>query len=66
MPFSKRGKNPTCQLSLTHNGPFGFKADLTVNVGAKYNGKFGNLYFYDSNRSCNEKKKSKIAIGDSI
>lgn len=54
------GKNPTCQLSLTHNGPFGFKADLTVNVGAKYNGKFGNLYYYDSDGKMVYRNSGKI------
>lgn len=54
------GKNPTCQLSLTHNGSFGFKADLTVNVGAKYNGKFGNLYYYDSDGKMVYRNSGKI------
>lgn len=40
------GNNPTCQLSLTHNGTFGFKAELAVNVGSEYSGKYGNLYYY--------------------
>lgn len=38
----------TRQLSLTHNGDFGFKASLTVEVGSEYEGKFGNLYYHDS------------------
>lgn len=54
------GKNPTCQLSLTHNGPFGFKADLTVNVGAEYSGKFGNLYYYDSDGKMVYRNSGKI------
>lgn len=41
--------DPTRQLSLTHNGDFGFKGKLTVNVGNQYAGQFGNLYYYDSN-----------------
>ena len=36
------------QLSLTHNGPFGFRADLTLNLGSEYHGRTGNLYYYDS------------------
>lgn len=40
--------NPIKQLSLTHNGDFGFKATLNVNVGSEYVGKYGNLYYYDS------------------
>lgn len=40
--------NPVQQISLTHNGDFGFQASLTLNVGAQYEGKYGNLYYYDS------------------
>lgn len=43
------GDNPTQQLSLTHEGSFGFKATLTMNAGTEYAGKNGNLYWYDSN-----------------
>ncbi len=42
------GDNPVRQISLTHNGDFGFKATLTMNAGAEYSGKYGNLYYYDS------------------
>lgn len=42
------GDNPVRQLSLTHNGNFGFKAKLTMNLGAEYSGKYGNLFYYDS------------------
>ena len=42
------GDNPAKQLSLAHNGDFGFLATLTVNVGAENAGRFGNLYYYDS------------------
>lgn len=42
------GDNPIKQLSLTHTGDFGFKADLSFNIGSEYNGKYGNLYYYDS------------------
>ncbi len=42
------GDNPTMQLSLAHNGDFGFRASLTINVGSEHAGKFGNLYYYDS------------------
>ena len=37
------GDNPTQQLSLTHEGDFGFTATLTMNAGAEYAGKNGNL-----------------------
>ena len=39
---------PVKQLSLTHNGDFGFKGQLSLNLGAEYQGKYGNLYYYDS------------------
>ncbi len=42
------GDNPIRQLSLAHEGDFGFKASLTVNVGSKHSGQFGNLYYHDS------------------
>lgn len=42
------GDNPVQQLSLTHNGDFGFRAELSFNIGSEYAGKYGNLYYYDS------------------
>ena len=42
------GDNPIRQLSLAHEGDFGFKATLTVNVGAEHAGQYGNLYYHDS------------------
>ena len=42
------GGKPATQLSLTHNGEFGFRANLTFNLGSEYNGQIGNLYYYDS------------------
>lgn len=42
------GDNPTRQLSLAHEGDFGFKATLTVNMGTEYAGRYGNLYYHDS------------------
>lgn len=39
---------PATQLSLTHNGEFGFRADLTLNLGSENSGSYGNLYYYDS------------------
>ena len=44
------GDNPIRQLSLAHEGDFGFKASLTVNVGSEHSGQFGNLYYHDSDR----------------
>ena len=43
------GSNPTKQISLAYNGDFGFKANLSFNIGSEYQGKYGNLYYYDSN-----------------
>ena len=43
------GDQPTRQISLTHNGDFGFKASLSINLGSENAGQFGNLYYYDSN-----------------
>lgn len=42
------GGKPTRQLSLTHNGDFGFTANLVLNLGSEHSGEFGNLYYYDS------------------
>lgn len=42
------GSNPLRQLSLVHEGDFGFKSTLTVNIGAEHAGKHGNLYYHDS------------------
>ena len=42
------GDKPTKQLSLTHEGDFGFKATLSVNMGNEHAGNFGSLYYYDS------------------
>lgn len=43
------GDRPTTQLSLTHNGDFGFRATLKINVGDEHAGELGNLFYYDSN-----------------
>ncbi|MCI8504628.1 MAG: hypothetical protein HFI67_00365 [Lachnospiraceae bacterium] len=42
------GNSPVRQLSLVHEGDFGFKATLTINIGKKYAGLYGNLYYHDS------------------
>lgn len=39
---------PATQITLAHNGEFGFRADLTVNLGAEHSGSTGHLYYYDS------------------
>lgn len=42
------GTNPVEQISLTHDGDFGFAAVLTLNMGDQNAGKKGNLYYHDS------------------
>lgn len=39
--------NEVINLSLTHDGEFGFKAILTIDAGAKNAGMYANLYYYD-------------------
>ncbi len=43
------GSNPSMQISLAHEGDFGFKATLRVGVGSEHAGKYGNLYYHDKN-----------------
>nr|MDE5741840.1 hypothetical protein [Oscillospiraceae bacterium] len=40
------GDKTTVQLTLRHNGDFGFTGTLNVPVGKANNGKFANLYYY--------------------
>lgn len=44
---SVAGDNLTIQMSLKHDGAFGFKAYLTVNVGKKYADNQAELYYYN-------------------
>jgi len=39
------------QLSLAHEGEFGFKANLKVNVGAEHAGKNAKLYYYNADKT---------------
>ena len=39
---------PARQITLVHDGEFGFKAILTINVGSQYEGESGNLYYYNN------------------
>ena len=43
------GSNPSMQISLAHEGDFGFKATLRIGVGSEHAGKYGNLYYHDKN-----------------
>lgn len=40
----------TIQLSVAHNGEFGFTATLTLSLGKEYQGKYGNLYYYNNGK----------------
>lgn len=41
-------KDKTCmQISLNHNGEFGFGATLTLNVGKEQAGRYARLYYYN-------------------
>ena len=42
------GDSKTVQIDLRHNGDFGFTAELTVDLGDKYSGKYANSYCYKS------------------
>jgi hypothetical protein len=42
------GSNNVQQISLRHEGNFGFKATLTMKAPTNEAGKYGNLYWYDS------------------
>ena len=41
------GDNASIELSLAHDGEFGFTATLRLYVGTQYNGKYANLYYYN-------------------
>ncbi len=38
----------TVQITLQHNGEFGFEASLKLNVGKEHAGQYGNLYYYNN------------------
>lgn len=42
------GKKSVMQISLAHNGEFGFTATLTINMKAQNAGLFANLFHYNS------------------
>lgn len=41
------GDNFNMEISLAHNGEFGFEAMLTISLGRKYNDFYANLYYYN-------------------
>lgn len=42
--------NDSMQISLAHNGEFGFKADISIPVDKKHNGKEANLFHYTKDK----------------
>ncbi|MCR4782262.1 MAG: hypothetical protein K5851_05940 [Lachnospiraceae bacterium] len=60
-----KGKD-TQQISLRHEGDFGFKATLTMKAPEKEAGKFGNLFWYDSNHSLVFIDSNKVAADGSL
>jgi len=44
------GDLETIQIDLSHNGDFGFIAELTIDLGSKYNGMYANSYCYKSRK----------------
>ena len=55
------GENSYITISLKHNGSFGFKAVLTVELSKKNKGLFANLYYYNS-----KTKKTEFISSDKI
>jgi len=49
--YAVAGKSPSQQLSLVHDGDFGFLAELTVSVGEDYAGQTGRLYYYNEKQA---------------
>ena len=49
--YAVAGKSPSQQLSLVHDGDFGFLAELTVSVGEDYTGQTGRLYYYNEKQA---------------
>ncbi|WP_242939821.1 alpha-amylase family glycosyl hydrolase [Roseburia sp. 499] len=41
------GDNNTLEISLAHDGAFGFDASLNLKVGTENSGKYANLYYYN-------------------
>ena len=41
------GESEYIEITLSHNGDFGFKAVLTVDMGKNNKGNFANLYYYN-------------------
>ncbi len=48
------GEKSHVEINLAHNGDFGFKAVLTINLEAKNAGLYANLYYYDAQKKAME------------
>lgn len=44
------GERDTLQITLAHEGAFGFTAELTVYIGEEYDGQYGNLFWYNNDK----------------
>ena len=44
------GEKYSIQISLAHDGDFGFTATLTVDLGSKNNGYYANLFYYNEDK----------------
>ena len=44
------GDLKTIQIDLRHNGDFGFTAELTIDLGSRYDGQYANSYCYKSRK----------------
>lgn len=53
--------NEAIQISLAHDGAFGFKADLKLSVGAEHKGKNAKLYYYNEDGKLELVQSAKVA-----
>lgn len=44
------GESATIQISLAHDGEFGFTAELNIELGRKNDGLFANLFYYNKGK----------------
>ena len=51
------------QISLGHDGEFGFKPVLSIDIGKEYAGKYANLYYYNKDKKALEGQLS-VKIAD--
>lgn len=58
------GSNKTMQVSLTYDGSFNFKANLTLNVGNEYAGKYANLFYYNESNGNLEYQEANRVTSD--